>query len=229
MVLATDSRGTFGDPQQVTAQNDTIRKLYPLTKYVGVMIAGSGAHFPMILTELQASYTPQSPEGATKVMLTMQSILKRRFDEWFSKFLIMPFDGGAGPVRPTLNLIIAGYEQTKDSKWAARIYGFSSNQDFAPYEIDYGFLVDGIGQYALYLLNRLYEKNRDVRQLRSLAAYVITETASQDGKVGGPLQMMTIRPESGHQEVSQIEVAEILSQNEARSRQLKEAFYEGST
>lgn len=36
MVLASDSRGTFGDPRRVTAQNDNMKKLYAVSKYVGV-------------------------------------------------------------------------------------------------------------------------------------------------------------------------------------------------
>ena len=40
IVLATDSRGTFGDPRGVTAQNDTIIKLHTLGK-VGILIAGA--------------------------------------------------------------------------------------------------------------------------------------------------------------------------------------------
>jgi hypothetical protein len=42
MVLASDSRGTFGDPRAVTAQNDNMKKLYLVSKYVGVILAGSG-------------------------------------------------------------------------------------------------------------------------------------------------------------------------------------------
>jgi hypothetical protein len=42
MVLASDSRGTFGDPRAVTAQNDNMKKLYLVSKHVGVILAGSG-------------------------------------------------------------------------------------------------------------------------------------------------------------------------------------------
>ena len=33
IVVASDSRGTFGDPRGVTGANDTIQKVYGLTKY----------------------------------------------------------------------------------------------------------------------------------------------------------------------------------------------------
>ena len=42
LVLATDSRGTFGDPRGVTAQNDQIKKLYLANERVGILVAGAG-------------------------------------------------------------------------------------------------------------------------------------------------------------------------------------------
>jgi 20S proteasome alpha/beta subunit len=42
IVAATDSRGTFGDPRGVTAQNDSQKKLYTSSKYTGILTAGAG-------------------------------------------------------------------------------------------------------------------------------------------------------------------------------------------
>jgi hypothetical protein len=57
-----------------------------------------------------------------------------------------------------------------------------------------------------------------------LAAYVITETASQDGKVGGPVQMATITP-GGTKELEQPEISSIIKSNEAKSIALKGSFF----
>jgi 20S proteasome alpha/beta subunit len=54
MVLASDSRGTFGDPKGVTAQNDTQKKVYRLTKFSGMLIAGSGEIGAMVHGETRA-------------------------------------------------------------------------------------------------------------------------------------------------------------------------------
>ena len=40
IVIASDSRGTFGDPREITAQNDTIKKVY-LVRNVGISQAGA--------------------------------------------------------------------------------------------------------------------------------------------------------------------------------------------
>ena len=90
---------------------------------------------------------------------------------------------------------------------------------------DYGFCVEGVGQYALYLLNRLYEPKSKVSELTALAAYAITETASQDGKVGGPLQIMTITPSDGCTRLSPKRVAKLLANNEQRAGLLKYMFF----
>lgn len=53
MVLASDSRGTFGDPRGITAQNDNMKKVYGVSKYVGVLFAGSGELGANIINEIQ--------------------------------------------------------------------------------------------------------------------------------------------------------------------------------
>ena len=91
---------------------------------------------------------------------------------------------------------------------------------------DYGYALQGVAQYALYLLNRLYESDRTVEELASLAVYVITETASQDGKVGGPVSVITIVPGSkGCQLMTQTAVQKIQENNILRAKALRDSFY----
>jgi 20S proteasome alpha/beta subunit len=104
-----------------------------------------------------------------------------------------------------------------------------SGMDFGPMLHDYGFAVAGVAQYALYLLNRLYQPDRTVGELTSLAVYVITETASQDGKVGGPVNVITVSPEQGCERLDAEAVGEIMARNDSRSQALRDSFYEGSS
>ena len=55
---------------------------------------------------------------------------------------------------------------------------------------------------------------------------MITETASQDGKVGGPAQMATITAR-GCKELTADDVGGIIKHNEGRSQQLKKSFFKG--
>ena len=105
---------------------------------------------------------------------------------------------------------------------------WGSLMDFSPMLHDYGFAVQGVAQYALYLLNRLYQSNRTINRLIALSVYVITETASQDGKVGGPVNVITIQPDGeGCKTLDKDIVLKIQETNQTRSKALRDSFYEG--
>ena len=60
----------------------------------------------------------------------------------------------------------------------------------------------------------------------SLAAYVITETATQDGKVGGPLKLMYLENNKDIIELNADQTREIITENEERSKKLKKLFFD---
>ena len=227
IVLASDSRGTFGDPRGVTAQNDNMNKLYGLSKYVGVVLAGSGELGATIMDEIQKEIQKANPpiEGITPVMNLVRGILMKRFNEWFAGFAVAPIQGMPVPTRPTLVLIIGGYELNGEGKpTEQKIYSLNCHLNFAPMLHDYGYGLNGVAQYALYLLNRLYMPDLSVEKLLPLGAYVITETASQDGKVGGPLQMMKILPDVGCVQLGGEDINKIVQENKTRSEKLQQSF-----
>ncbi|MQY61740.1 hypothetical protein GH146_00450, partial [archaeon] len=171
-VLASDSRGTFGDPRGTTAQNDTIQKVY-LIRNIGILTAG-GPQGNMIIEEVRRTVESENIDDATKVMEKLREISRNRFNEWFPTFPLMPIPGQNSQfVRPCVQLTIAGYD-SENEKLIPRIYSMLSNLDFAPNLHDFGFALGGVAQYALYLLNRLYDVNMDIASLKHLAAYVVT-------------------------------------------------------
>ena len=122
-------------------------------------------------------------------------------------------------------MILGGYDYEEPLTKKQRIYQLLAGFDFAPMLHDYGFALNGVAQYALYLLNRLYVSDLSIDRLISLAAYVITETASQDGKVGGPVQITTVRSAYGCMELPASEIERILAENRTRSEALRESFF----
>jgi 20S proteasome alpha/beta subunit len=187
LVLATDSRGTFGDPRGVTAQNDLIKKLYLVNERVGVLVAGAGDLGSTAVTGFLA--LPDTAFlGITDFTMALHHYARAQFRQWFELFAIRSTGSETRPPRPDLNFIVAGFDLNHEPK----IYRMSSSLDFAPMLHNYGFGIEGVAQYALYLLNRLYDPASVTKDLQCLAAYVITETASQDGKVGGAVQMAII-------------------------------------
>ncbi|HET8623044.1 MAG TPA: hypothetical protein VFM14_05740 [Gemmatimonadales bacterium] len=131
--------------------------------------------------------------------------------------------------RPDLAFVIAGYDADATGVYRVpRLYQTVSSLDFPPMLHEYGFVISGVAQYALYLLNRLYEPDRTLADLTSLALYVITETASQDGKVGGPVRVVTITPDKGGALLTDDQVRSLHESNEARAKALRQSFYTSS-
>jgi hypothetical protein len=162
-------------------------------------------------------------------MNALRDTARHLYNDWFPSVPPIPAPQlvmtGQAPSRPDLALIIAGYTLQEGHEPVPRIYQLGSTTDFAPMVHDYGFSVAGVAQYALYLLNRLYEPDRGVEELKALAVYVITETASQDGKVGGPVKLVTISPDNGGTLLEQPDVDEIAAANAGRSQALRDSFY----
>ena len=77
--------------------------------------------------------------------------------------------------------------------------------DFAP-QLALGTMLAGVPQYATYLLHRLYDRGMGLQSLKALAAYLISETASQDPKVGGPIKMAQITADAGYVELQRVPI-----------------------
>jgi 20S proteasome alpha/beta subunit len=230
LALAADSRGTFGDPRGVTAQNDSQQKAHILAPHAAVLAAGSGEVGSLLVQEA-INERSSGIDGVTTVMNFLRDKTRTRYAEWFPSVPAIQAPQaaitGQAPTRPDLAFIVAGYELDGEGRGVEpKMYQLQAGTDFSPMLHNYGFAVAGVAQYALYLLNRLYEPDRSVAELTALAVYVITETASQDGKVGGPVNVINITPDQGCEALKDEEVREIVTRNEARSQSLRDSFYE---
>ncbi len=231
LALAADSRGTFGDPRGVTAQNDSQQKAHILAPHVGALQAGSGEVGSLLVQEVTRDLQDRHVDGVTEVMNVLRETTRQRYQEWFPSVPPMQAPqmvmSGAAPARPDLAYVVAGFELSQDGGGVdPKVYQLQAGTDFSPMLHNYGFAVAGVAQYALYLLNRLYEPDRSVQELTALAVYVITETASQDGKVGGPVKVITVAPDKGCVALDEEQVQRIVVGNDERSRSLRDSFYE---
>jgi 20S proteasome alpha/beta subunit len=62
---------------------------------------------------------------------------------------------------------------------------------------------------------------------KAFAEYLISETASQDPKVGGPIRIAEITPKDGYKELTRNEVTNINKSNQELNQQLRQFFLEG--
>ena len=127
--------------------------------------------------------------------------------------------------RPGLVMILAGYRTIDDKPAQPMLYSLISQLGFVPSLSNYGFAIIGVPQYAIYLLNRLYSKDMSLRSAVELAAYCISETATQDGKVGGTIQIAEITPKNGFKGYTKEEVENITEENKKQSQSLRGLFF----
>lgn len=215
LVMAADSRGTFGDPRGLTAINDSQSKLFQLTKFVGVAIAGTAE----LANQLLASYLQQQHAASyvDDVLAEFRNFVRAKYQDWFERF---PLEN-----RPFVHFLIAGMTSERGNQ--GKIFLLGSNMDFAPQYTPQGFMLSGIPQYAIYLLHRLYSPGMSRKHLIALAAYVIAETATQDPKVGGPIRIAEIIPGEGYSAVDQDTINDVLKRNEEQNQRLRDFFFGG--
>lgn len=226
IVAAADSRGTFGDPRGVTAQNDSQQKAHIISPHAALLAAGSGEIGAQLIGEVADLARSRQLDGATNILELLRQTARARCSEWFPHLPPAVMPGAPGLARPEVAFIVAGYDADQTGKYVVpRIYQTVSQLDFPPMLHEYGFALTGVAQYALYLLNRLYQPGRPLNDLAALAVYAITETASQDGKVGGPVRVITISPDAGGVLLTEEEVRAINEKNLDRAAALRQSFY----
>lgn len=216
VVAGTDSRGTFGSSEVAFSAYDTMQKLVVLTKHVVVLTYGAGEVGDNILEEFRREVLSAQPnlDGVSTVLRELQSYCLRKWNEWLGN---VPFQ-----VRPIIGYIVTGLDangkdaEGRDKYEVPRIYSMISAFGFMPAFHRYGWANGGIPIYAIYLYGRRYKANMPMDELSGLALYVISETASQDQRVGGPIRMVQILPD-GCRELKDEEIKNLLDSYSGRN------------
>lgn len=225
LILASDSRGTIGDPRGLTAINDIQKKLFKLSLYCSIGITGSSELAAKLVDGITGIIDSQKLEYVDDILAKVVEEAKKEYFGWFGQRQWVT----AGPLldsRPPIAFTIIGYHK-RESDFISRIYLLTSQLDFAPQLCPSGFMLTGIPQYATYLLHRLYDRRMNIKNLSALAAYLISETATQDPKVGGPIRIVQITKEDGYKELTEDEVNEINKRNEEQNLKLRKFFFRG--
>jgi len=220
LLLAADSRGTIGDPRGLTAiSDDHIKiKLFQLSKYCGVIIAGASELAATLIDELRTKINEASAEYTDQIMNITRDLARSRYQDWFSRV--------SEERKQVLNFIVSGYDQEIGSNnLRPRIWLLSSALDFAPQLCQTGRMMAGVPQYATYLVHRLYNREMNAIEMQRLAAYLISETATQDPKVGGPIRMASITPDVGFAEVDQSRIDDVVEEVGALNEALRSVFF----
>lgn len=181
-------------------------------------MAGASEMGAVLLDELHKREIDgvQNIDDALKLVLGNCAQL---FAQWFQ---------GIPPTqRPAVLFTLAGYRQINGADVAPMIYLLNSQMNFAPQLFDHAPCMSGVPQYAVYLVHRYYDPSITLERAKALAEYLITETASQDPKVGGPVRMSEITPETGYRQLGGNEIQSISRANEKLNTRLRQFFLQG--
>jgi len=223
IVLAADSRATFGDPRGLTAVNDTVQKIYRLSPRTAVAMVGQaeiGASLIQNITTSLAALPGATVDQAAEVI---RNVGNQFFGQWFGPPQFMM--GPAGPVavpRPDVWFVLIGYDAGGRPKIITM--GSTPPFNFAPNLSTTGFAAAGVVPLAVYLLNRLYRRGLDLEITKDLAAYCIVETGSQDGKVGGPTRLAVVRANQDAVVLPDDEAAQIVQRSDRHRETLRNSF-----
>jgi 20S proteasome alpha/beta subunit len=216
IIVAADSRGTIGDPRGLTAVNDTQQKIFQFGR-CGLAISGAAELAQTMMDEYgkRGVSNPQNIDEAVAALSQSAAM----YDGWFQ--------GINFEQRPGILLIVAGY-RLPDGGGApvAMVYVMASNTRFAPQLGGAYPMLIGVPQYAVYLSHRYYDPAMTADSAAALAEYLISETASQDPKVGGPIRIAKVLP-TGYHPLTDDEVSALKKRNSKLNAKLKRFFMGG--
>jgi 20S proteasome alpha/beta subunit len=223
IVLAADSRATFGDPRGMVAVNDTVQKIYQPNPRTAIAMVGSAETGAALVERIRINLAQHPTADIDAVAELVRTTSNQFCTQWFGPPQFMM--GPSGPValpRPDVVFVLTGYTTTAQPKILTLASPAPLN--FAPNLSTTGFAAAGVVPLGVYLLNRLYRRNLDIEIAKDLAAYCINETASQDGKVRGPIRMAVITPTAGTSILTDEEIAAVAARVDRHRESLRNSF-----
>lgn len=187
VVAGSDSRGTFGDVRIATATIDVMKKLHVVAPHVMVQVAGIAELGDNLVEEFIVQQQTRKIDGVRNVLNEFRLFIVGKWDSYFAN---VPFQN-----RPPLILSVVGLDEIEGKYVSPHIFTLMSQLGFAPGVHNYGFSVMGVPLFANYILNRRYKNTLPLEELTWLVAYAISETASQDHRVGKPIKIAQILPD----------------------------------
>jgi len=177
VVLAGDTR-TAIEEEERRLVTDTSRKIFQLSDHVSVALCGRGDLGVYLLEKLVREAREREIDGISSLF------------EFAPQFLIAAYDEATRRIqsrsKPPVGFIFAGLDPDAWGIYSQpRICSIYAWEGFQPLISTTGWDASGIVWIAEYLISRLYAPSMTVSQLAKLASLAISETASQDSRVGG--------------------------------------------
>lgn len=217
VVLAGDSctTGDWGVGALVVQHYQ--QKIFKLSKFAGIGAHGAVDFMPRVVTGVQYDLSSGGDDvGVTQAARRVREAARQVYGEWFGN---LPDDK-----KPVLGISIAGYDVEEGAyKGKPFLYHLSSPDDFLPKEIA-GMSLAGILGHASYIFGRYYKRGMSIDGGIALAIFGITEMSAVDPRVGGPVQIATIKPDNGFKMLSEDKLKDVFSANSRIQKRLADFF-----
>ena len=83
IVLAADSRATFGDPRGMTAVNDTVQKIFKPSSRTALAMVGAAEIGAAVMQVISAGLASQPDANVDVVADTIRILATQHFAQWF--------------------------------------------------------------------------------------------------------------------------------------------------
>lgn len=198
IVLASDSRAT-NDAGGLVMIDDSAKKLFRVSKSVGVLICGDGGIARYLVEQLTAKV--RNDQDLQSILKPATEIFRSEYEKAFGPYVrVIPKDHVDRA--PPIQFILAGYASIKGAEPKPITLFLDSQTGFGPKQVSSGFGAIGVAQQASYFLTHFYDRGLPMTRLRFLAAYTIAETAALCPQVGGPIRLAEITLSTGFRELS---------------------------
>ena len=177
VVLAADRR-TAIEEEERRLVTDTSRKVFQVSDHVGVALCGRGDLGLYLVEKLVREAREREIDGISSLF------------EFAPQFLIAAYDKATGRVesrsKPPVGFVFAGLDPDAWGIYSQpRICSIYDWEGFQPLISPTGWDASGVIWIAEYLISRFYAPSMTVDLLAKLTSLAISETASQDSRVGG--------------------------------------------
>jgi len=191
VVLAGDSC-TAIEEEDRRLVTDTSRKIFQVSDHVSVALCGRGDLGVYLLEKLVREARVREIDGITSLFEFAPQFLTAAYDEATCRV--------QSTSKPPVGFIFAGLDRDAWGIYSQpRICSIYEWEGFQPLISTTGWDASGIVWIAEYLISRFHHRSMTVGQLAKLASLAISETASQDSRVGGEPLIAAIT-DSGYQE-----------------------------
>ena len=219
IITAGDRRGTIGDPRGLTAISDVHKKIHRLSSHCGIGVVGTSELGASLIDRIESQIFDANLSQIDEVLHFLRNRIREQFNDWLNRIPIKE--------RPQVVFLVCGYRFEGEAQPQPMIYMLQSSQDFAPLLMSQGMAMIGVPQYATYLAHRYYDPQMNKEQVSALVEFLIFETATQDPKVGGSINISVITADEGYREISERGIQQLRNANEQQSDQLRTWFFKG--